>query len=58
MFRGYAAARGQQPRALLPDTPEVAAALAHAGFVRRATYGIHETILTSDTLLTFGRAFS
>jgi hypothetical protein len=58
MFRGYAAARGEQPRALLPDTPEVAAALAEAGFVRRATYGIHETTLTSDTLRTFGRALS
>ena len=58
MFRGYAAARGEHPRALLADTPEVAAALAQAGFVRHATYGIHETTLTSDTLLTFGRALS
>lgn len=58
MFRGYAAARGEKPRALLPDTPEVAAALACAGFVQRATYGIHETTLTPDTLLTFGRVLS
>ena len=58
MFRGYVAACGGRPRALLPNTPDIAAALAQAGFVRRATYGIYETTLTPDTLLTFGRVLS
>ncbi len=58
MFRGYAAARGDRPRALLLNTPDVDAALAHAGFVQRATYGIHETTLTADSLVTFGRVLS
>ncbi len=58
MFRGYAAARGNRPRALLPNTPDIDEALAQAGFVRRATYSIYETPLTPDALLTFGRALS
>jgi hypothetical protein len=58
MVRGCGTAPRDRPRALLPATLDVATALEQAGFVRRATYGIYETTLTPDTLVTFGRVLS